>query len=276
MNQVTLSETKQQLVSSTQAIESCLPAHIPVKKFMRTAMSSITNNPDIGQCQTNTVISACQKAAQDGLILDGREAALVSFNKKNGNQWEKHAQYMPMVNGILKKLRNSGQISTISAQVVYENDEFSYNPGTAELNHNPDWFSERGEPVGVYAIAELKDGGRQVEIMNKAQLDEVRKVSKSGSDRDTGEPAGIWKTWPQEMWKKTVLRRIAKYLPSSADLDQMWESDNNNFDFTETPDEPQKQNRASAEDLNSVIGGESGQNPSASQGQDEPIEGDLV
>jgi recombination protein RecT len=211
------------LVAYEKPFASVLPAHIPAKKFMRTIVGAIQNNPTILQCDRSSIYAACQKAAQDGLILDGREAALVKFADA--------CQYMPMVNGILKKLRNSGNLSTIKAETVHEHDTFSYNPAMEDVpNHKPDWFGERGEMIGVYAVAKMKDGGTVVEIMNKEQLDKVRRVSRSGNDKD-GSPKGIWKQWPEEMAKKSVLRRIAKYLPSSADVDQVFEHDNENFDL---------------------------------------------
>jgi hypothetical protein len=43
------------------------------------------------------------KLAQDGLLPDGREAAVVMFGNK--------AQAMPMIAGILKKVRQSGEVA---------------------------------------------------------------------------------------------------------------------------------------------------------------------
>ena len=205
------------LAAHEKQFKSVLPAHIPPAKFMRTVVGAVQNNPDILDCNRQSIFSACQKAAQDGLVLDGREAALVPFKRS--------CQYMPMVAGILKKLRNSGQLSTITAQVVCENDVFSYNPAMDDVpNHSPDWFGDRGAMIGVYAVAKMKDGGIVVEVMNMAQISKVRRVSRSSEK-------GPWAEWPEEMAKKSVLRRISKYLPSSADVDQMFEHDSENYDL---------------------------------------------
>lgn len=210
------------LASHQKQFASVLPAHIPTEKFMRTVVGAVQNSPSILKCDRSSIYAACQKAAQDGLILDGREAAIVPFKGT--------ATYMPMVAGLLKKLRNSGQISTIKAETVCENDAFKYNPAMDDVpNHSPDWFGDRGNMIGVYAVARMKDGGVVCEIMNLEQISKVRKVSRSGNK-------GPWQEWPEEMAKKSVLRRLAKYLPSSADMDLMFEHDNENYDLEPEPE----------------------------------------
>jgi recombination protein RecT len=215
------------------AFASVLPAHISPEKFMRTVVGAVQNNPDILRTDRTSLYSACQKAAQDGLLLDGRDAAIVAFKNK--------ATYMPMVAGLLKKLRNSGQISTIIAQTVHEADAFSYNPARDTVpNHEPDWFGSRGAMIGVYAVAQMKDGGTVVELMSLEQINKVKSVSRT--------PGGPWTAWPEEMAKKTVLRRISKYLPSSADIDQVFAHDNDNFDLSSEPTQAAPKGKTRAEE----------------------------
>lgn len=202
------------LAASSNTFSSVLPAHLPVKRFLRTVVGAVQNNPTILNCNQDSILKACQKAAQDGLVIDGREAAIVPFKDQ--------AQYMPMLAGILKKLRNSGELSTITAQAVYSNDPFNYNPAMDDVpNHSPDWFGDRGDMIGVYAIAKMKDGSSAVEIMSLRDIEKVRAVSR-GKDR------GPWVDWYEEMAKKTVVRRLCKYLPSSADVDQLLDRDDEN------------------------------------------------
>ncbi len=215
------------------------PRGIGVDKFINTVVGAVQANPEILECNRATIYSACQKAAQDGLILDGREAALVKYNSKAGPV----CQYMPMVRGLLKKIRNSGEVSFIKAEVVCRNDEFSYNPGVDEIpNHAPDWFEkdgERGDMIGVYAVAKLKDGNYDVEIMSYKEVEKVRGKSKSGSDYNTGEAKGIWKEWYNEMAKKTVLRRLEKRLPSSSDVESVIRHDNEDYDLSVSHEKPE-------------------------------------
>ena len=227
---MTLDSFTKDLALHQRSFESVLPAHIPAKKFMRTVVGAVQNNPDILAADKQSILLSCQKAAQDGLILDGREAALVVYNTKVNNQWVKKAQYQPMIDGILKKARNSGEISMINAIVVKKNDPFKYNPAMDELpNHNPDWFGDRGDMVGVYAFAHLKDGSKAVEIMSLAEVEQIRRVSKSGND-DNGNPKGIWKDWYDQKAKVACLKRLCRRLPSSADLEQVLDRDNADYE----------------------------------------------
>lgn len=201
--------------------KKALPGHISVDKFVRTVQTAVTMNPEIAQAAQipsgmQSLMIACTKAATDGLILDNREAALVTFNVKvkrdNKEVWEKQVQYMPMVAGIMKMARNSGDIASIAAHVVYEHDAFSYILGDDERIEHAPKFGERGEPVAVYAIVKMKDGTIQREVMDKKQVLAIGAQGRNGFQYDPtkGKNYGEW-------WRKTVIRRISKYLPRSSD-----------------------------------------------------------
>ena len=260
MNEITpIQEFQRGLAAHEKQFKSVLPAHIPAAKFMRTVVGAVQNNPKILGCDRQSLYLACQKAAQDGLIFDGREAALVQFKDQ--------AQYMPMVAGLLKKLRQSGQLSTITAQTVHKNDAFSFNPARDDIpQHEPDWFGDRGEMVGVYAVARMKDGGYVVEIMNMAQINKVKGVSRTSN-------FGPWKDWPEEMAKKTVLRRLCKLLPSSADIDLMLDHDNEMYDLGghEEPAPKQETKTRAAEIIEAEYDSFTEVNPPPVEDDDSPI-----
>ena len=106
------------LVKMQPEFAAALPPQIPAERFVRTVMTAVQLEPKLLGADRKSLLSSCMRAAQDGLMLDGREAALVTYGDK--------VQYLPMVGGILKKLRQSGQLLSISANVVYEKDEFDY------------------------------------------------------------------------------------------------------------------------------------------------------
>lgn len=221
-----------------------LPGHIPPEKFVRTIKTALTMQPDIGEAASKSaagmqsLLTACTKAATDGLIIDGREAALVTFNQKvkdkDGKEsWQKLVQYMPMVAGLMKKARNSGQISAIDAIIVRKNDRFSYNPASDDApDHQPDWFGNRGEAIGVYAVVRMKDGTTQVEVMSKEQVMRIAAQSKNAGQYNPESGKNF-----EEWWRKTAIRRISKYLPSSSDRDEFMQAVSridDGFDFDQT------------------------------------------
>lgn len=230
-------------------VEFCktLPDHIPVEKFQRVVMNQIAANPSFLQKDRASLLSACMKAAGDGLLLDGREAALVSF----GNE----VSYMRMVAGILKLIRNSGEVSTISTGVVHENDEFRHftDDDGEHFHHEANHKTDRGQPYAAFAMVRTKDGGVYIEVMNRDEIEKVRSVSKS-------KDSGPWKQWPGEMWRKTVVRRLSKRLPMSTDVIGTIAMDDDDLEVqapvaTVTPLRPTRFNRdeAPAADSDAVV-----------------------
>jgi len=206
--------------------KAALPAHIPLEKFQRVAATAVANNPDLVNADRASLYGACMKAAQDGLLPDGREAALVIYKAKDGDRWIKKAQYMPMVAGVLKKIRNSGELKELSAHVVYQHDAFDYwiDDAGEHLAHRPLLDGERGAFRLVYAVATTKEGGRYIEVMTKDQVDAVRAVSRA-------KDAGPWVDWYPEMARKTVIRRLSKRLPMSTDIDELLHRDDDLYDL---------------------------------------------
>jgi len=201
--------------------KAALPSHVSVEKFQRVLVTAVQQNPALLNADRRSLYASSMKAAQMGLLPDGREGAIVTFKDQ--------AQFMPMIGGVMKLVRNSGELASIDAQIVYSKDKFTYRPGLdAVPMHEPDWFGERGDVIGVYAVARMKDGATYVEIMNRQQVDKVRNVSRA-------KDSGPWVTWWDEMARKTAIRRLAKRLPLSTDLDGVLAEDDPLFMPPEQP-----------------------------------------
>lgn len=196
---------RENLSAMAPELKMALPQHVTVEKFSRVAMTAIQNNPALLEGDRKSLFGAIVRLAQDGLLPDGREAALVMFGKQ--------VQAMPMIAGVLKKIRQSGDVAKVSAQVVYEHDEFVWHLGFDEdVTHNPPKLDQpRGKAIGAYATAVLKDGSRLLEVMSLEEIEQVRNVSRAKGN-------GPWVTWWGEMARKTVMRRLSKRLPMSTDL----------------------------------------------------------
>jgi recombination protein RecT len=150
-------------------LKDALPAHIPLERFRRVAMTAIQNNPDlIVKCSRRSLFLAFLRAAQDGLLPDGREGAVVPYKDQ--------AQWLPMVAGIRKKVRNSGEVTTWDCYLVYEADQFEARFGlNPDIVHVPNLINNRGAIVACYAVATLKTGEKSFELMTIGEIEAIRK-----------------------------------------------------------------------------------------------------
>lgn len=212
-----------------------LPPHIPLERFMRVVTTAVqtsmaSNFTNLLECNRRSLWQACMKAAQDGLMPDGREGAVIKYGDD--------ARWVPMVAGIRKKARNSGEISTWDVHCVYKNDKFVLKLGDApSIEHTYDLAQPRGELIGAYSVALLKDGSKSYEVMSIDEIRSIRDRSEAwkayASKKIKSTP---WSTDEAEMARKTVAKRHAKQLPSSADLDDLIRSDDHLYETG--PDEP--------------------------------------
>lgn len=209
-----------------------LPQHISTEKFVRVVQTAINNTPSLASANRASFFSAAMKAAQDGLLPDGKEAALIPF----GSGEKASVQYIPMIAGILKKVRNSGELAMITAQMVFEADKFKYWIDTdgEHIEHVPFLFGDRGKPKGVYALAKTKDGAVYIEFLTVADVMAIKNVSRS---KGSGPWAGDFEF---EMWRKSAIRRLSKRLPMSTDLEQTIHADDEVF-LPEPPEQPGEQ-----------------------------------
>jgi recombination protein RecT len=254
-----ISDLRSDLGRMTREFEVALPPQIPVDRFVRTIVTAVQMEPTLLEADRRTLFSSCMKAAQDGLLLDGREAGLSVY--KNRETGLKTVSYMPMVGGILKKIRQSGEISSIRAHVVHEGDDFDFELGDNErIQHKPNLL-QPGKPVAVYAIAKFKDGDIQREVMSVPQIEKIRAKA-------TGIGKACWSSEWGEMAKKTVIRRLAKRLPSSTDLDQVLASESGNYEpvtVAAVSEQPQQvEAQVTVADLNRQIAAKAGENGSES------------
>ncbi len=212
-----------QLKTREAELSATLPPDLPFERFHATVNQALRNNPDLLQCTPLSLVNSCVKSAYDGLRLDGREAALVSHNVKvkvpgQKDRWEKQAQYFPMVFGLIQQVLRGGMVVAIETDIIYENDRYRVIRGTAPaIEHEPELVLPRGEMIAAYSVAVFPSGYRSTIVMTRAEIEDVRATSKSGVNED-GDAQGIWKRWPGEMAKKTVVRRHRKTLPIGRDI----------------------------------------------------------
>jgi recombination protein RecT len=205
-----------------QGIAALLPDHVTVEQFIRTAAAALVIDPELRNADRQSLVMSLNRCARDGLMPDGREATMVVYSTKNRStgQFEKKAQYLPMVDGVLKRARQSGQVANIIGKVVYTGDKFDYwvNENGEHIEHRPA-FDNRGDIRLVYAFAKLASGELMIEVMTRSEIEKVRDTVKSATHA-----ASPWMQWFDRMAIKTVLHRLAKRLPCASELFSLLES----------------------------------------------------
>ena len=194
-------------------IALALPQHVTPERLLRIALSEVRRNPRLAQCSAPSLLGAIFTCAQLGLEPGGAlgHCFLIPYRDE--------CQFQIGYKGMIELARRSGQIQSLSARSVYENDHFEYSYGLHEdLVHQPA-TGERGELTHAYAVARLMDGGIQFEVMDRFELEEIRDGSQGYqtaikyNKKDTP-----WISSFDEMCRKTVIRRMFKYLPVSIEL----------------------------------------------------------
>jgi len=191
-------------------IKAVLPAHVNLDAFKRVVITAVQNNRELLSADKKTFFSACLECAKQGLLPDGKEGALVSFGGEGKEV--KTVSFMPMVEGIIKQIWRSDKIKYLSANAVYENDEFDYCLGDAEhIVHKPA-MSNRGEVIAAYAIVKnLKDEYIRT-VLTKEEIEKLHKCSRT-------KDKFFWNNWYDQMAIKSAIHRLSKKL----DLSVEWE-----------------------------------------------------
>ena len=201
-------QLKHALEQNSAALAKAIPQGlgISVERVKSGTLLAYASSPYIRKCTTASIFQSVLKAAQLGLDPSGTmgEAYLVPYRDT--------CTLIVGYQGLITLARRSGHIVSLQAHCVYEQDEFDYELGLhPKLHHKPALGDNRGQMVCVYAVAHLKDGGYQFEVMSKSQVDSIRHRSKAGR-------SGPWKDHYDEMARKTAVRRLFKYLPKSVTL----------------------------------------------------------
>ena len=225
---------KAALDTRTGDIQAMLPSHVSIERFRAVALSAASQRGEILQCTPNTLFGALAKAAQDGLLPDGREGVILSHRSKHRykdaqgvwrERWTDDAAWIPMVQGQRKRARELEGL-LVQAEVIYQQDHFLLVFGDEpRLEHTPAGLgNQRGEPIGAYAIYRIDGVIVHREVMDRDQILTVRSKSKN--------PEGmLWTTFWTEGWRKTVIKRGFKSVPVGEPLDRLLNRDNALFDL---------------------------------------------
>ena len=216
-----------------QQMALALPKHMTADRLARIALTEVRKVPKLAQCDQASFLGAIMQAASLGLEPGGAlgHCYLIPFDKKKkqGNQWVVERTEVQMIvgyRGMIDLARRSGQIVSLEARTAHAADMFEVELGLdSKIVHRPAWDrADRGPMTFVYAVAKLKDGGVQFEVMSRAEIERVRnesqgyKAAASAASKYNKPIDSPWENHFEEMAKKTVIRRLFKYLPVSIEI----------------------------------------------------------
>lgn len=190
-----------------------VPKHLNADRMARIAATELRKNKALLNTEPTSFLGSVMQAAQLGLEPGSAlgQAYLVPY----GNQCQLIIGYK----GMIDLARRSGQVLSLNAYAVREGDDFNFQLGLKpDIHHVPSLEADRiKKPITyVYAVATLKGGGYQFEVMSRAEIEAVKAKAKSKN---------IWNSFPEEMAKKTVIRRLFKYLPVSIEALEITNAD---------------------------------------------------
>ena len=199
-----ITQVRDLITSRKNHIKGLLPKHMDAGRLARLALLAIRKTPRLLNCSPESLVGAVIQAAQLGLEPDGTlgQAYLVPYKTE--------CTLQVGYRGMIELARRSGKVEKIAAHVVYEGDEFLCSFGLDEkLHHVPKIVGKRGNPIAVYAIATLQDGGHIYDVLTLQEVEKARSSAMSSN---------IWNQYWDEMAKKTAVRRLFKYLPISIEV----------------------------------------------------------
>lgn len=201
------------------------------------ALQQINHNDYLKKCSKRSLQEAILNIANIGLSLNpaAREAYLIPrWNNKLGVS---EARLEPSYIGLSKLIVQSGAVTNIIANVVFENDHFSVDLADSHkpVTHRPELSrAKRGNCIGAYALATLPNDSKQVEWIDIYEINKIREMSESWKKQGI---KSVWGVHPDEMARKTVIKRIYKYLPRAKGttgkyIDEAIEIDNQDYKAT--------------------------------------------
>jgi recombination protein RecT len=183
------------------SISEALPADFNKARFVQNTVSLIQDNKDLAKYPQAKLVPGLLKGAYLGLDFFNKECYLIPY----GDDLRFQIDYKGMQK--LVKKYAVRPVDEIYARLVREGDEFNEEIRDNEpvINFKPKPFND-GKIIGAFAVCQYKDGGAKVETMNKEQLDAAKRMSQT-------QGGTAWKYFPEEMYKKVIIRRLCKGIP---------------------------------------------------------------
>lgn len=213
-SQVTLRE---QIQGMGQQFQLAMPKGLEATQLVRDALTCLSATPKLAECDSNSVLGGLMTCAQLGLrpAVLGHAWLLPMWDRKTGGQ---KATLVIGYQGYLELAYRSNKVAKVSARIIRDGDKYSVKYGDSEsLQHTPNLFGPKGDPIAYYAVAQLIPKATTFQIMSKREVEEHRDKFAMAKMKN-GTIVGPWKDNFDAMALKTVVLRLMKTLPKSPEL----------------------------------------------------------
>jgi recombination protein RecT len=201
------------MVKLRPQVEKAIVKALDPTRFLSIVLTEMRKNRQLFNCTPESLTSCILEAAQLGLTPGPLgHCYLVPYRNNKTNRLE--CTLILGYKGLIDLARRSGNIVSVIARPVYESDEFEFSYGLNEvLVHKPN-MAKRGEKVvAYYGVAHYRDGGHTIMVMSPEDIARYRKRSRAASN-------GPWVTDTVAMGCKTVIRRMATFMPLSVEAQE--------------------------------------------------------
>ena len=193
------------LVSKGQLV---FPENYNYVNSIKYAALVISQTKGLSDCTKPSVVQALSDMALQGLDVQRKQGYFIKY----ANELKFFRSYF----GDVAAAMQTKLIKDVKAVVVYDGDEFETGIENDEevVIHHKTSFKNRDNPIiGAYAVAILPEGAKRYCVMTKKEID--KNWAKS-----TNKENSVQKDFPQEMAKRTVIRRLVKLLFNSANTSE--------------------------------------------------------
>jgi recombination protein RecT len=202
-------------------LTGALPSHIKGDTWMRLATGALRKDENLRRIATRnpgSLMNALLECARLGHEPASKSFYLVPYGSE--------IQGIEGYRGVVDRIYRGNRIKVVQVEIVYENDEFVWMPGTVDTHqpprwegpqqvpyHHADWFSDRGEVKGAFSYGLFHDGTpSRIVILNRKYIDKVRAESKGSKS-----PTSPWVKWFDQMVLKTAAHRLEPWVPTSTE-----------------------------------------------------------
>jgi len=190
-----------------------LPDGMTQDRFFSTVINLVRATPQLLNADPLTVVSSVLLSAQLGLEPGAPMGLSWIIPRRNKGRMEASMQLG--YRGLVQLAYRSGQVKRIEAHIVHEGDDFDYRfgPGGWSIDWKPEGTPNR-DWSHVFAVAETVLGAEMIEVATIAEIRAHRDRYVKGWENK----AGAWMTNEPEMARKTVVSRLCRQLPMSAEF----------------------------------------------------------